>query len=197
MKPILLILASGSPRRKLLLEQIGLKFKTWPSNVEEPAFSGTDPSTYASDLALLKAREISDQAPEAIVVGSDTIVVVDNVVLGKPVDAESAHKMLRMLSGRSHEVITAYCFVCKGLSLEEVHYVSTQVHFRELLDTEIERYIATGAPFDKAGSYGIQDYSSIFVDYIEGCFYNVVGLPLSDFNARLDHFLTINKLVLQ
>lgn len=192
-----LILASASPRRKTLLEQIGYTFRVIPSHVEEPAYSGHHPAEYAMALASLKAGEISSQYPESLVVGADTIVVVGDIVLGKPADASEAHKMLSMLSNKSHEVITAYSFQHQSLGIDNVQFVSTEVHFRLLRDEEIDAYIATGSPFDKAGSYGIQDYSSIFVDGISGCFYNVVGLPLSDFDSKLQHLLRDNSLLLK
>lgn len=193
-----LILASGSPRRKLLLQQIGYNFKVIPSHVEEPPFTGADPAEYASNLASLKAGEISNQYPDQLVVGADTIVLIGNEVLGKPENDDAAFKMLSKLSGQNHQVITAYSFQLKVFGICEVHHVLTQVHFKKLDPDEIRYYIQTGAPFDKAGAYGIQDYSSIFVDRIEGCFYNVVGLPLSDFNGKLNrllrrHFITLTN----
>jgi len=184
------ILASASPRRKLLLEQIGLAFRVVPSLMHEPPCEGQDPVEYASTLAILKAREISDQYPDSLVIGADTIVVIGDTVLGKPEDADSARQMLGLLSGRNHQVITAYSFLWKAGQVEEVHHVLTQVHFKELSHHEIEHYIASGAPLDKAGGYGIQDYSSIFVDQIEGCFYNVVGLPISDLYENLNILLS-------
>ncbi len=184
-----LILASASPRRKQLLEQIGIPFLVEASNIDEPPYTGHDPARYASDLATLKAVEISLKHPESLVVGADTIVVVGEKVLGKPADKGEAQKMLNQLSGRNHQVITAYSFQLKSLGIQQVHHVLTQVHFKPLHNFEIDQYIDSGAPFDKAGGYGIQDYSSVFVDRIEGCFYNVVGLPLSDFNEKLNKLI--------
>ncbi|MCF6237589.1 MAG: Maf family protein [Candidatus Marinimicrobia bacterium] len=189
MDPTMLILASASPRRKLLLEQIGLSFEIHPSQVPEPDYTAGDPVEYAIGLADLKAAEISLQFPTALVVGADTIVVVDDRVLGKPLDAASAKNMLELLSHRTHQVITAYCFRLRSRGIRQSHHVLTQVRFKKLHETEIDDYIRSGAPFDKAGAYGIQDYSGIFVDHIEGCFYNVVGFPLSDFNSRLSDLL--------
>ncbi|MCF7825511.1 MAG: Maf family protein [Candidatus Marinimicrobia bacterium] len=197
MPKVELILASASPRRKLLLEQIGLSFKVVPSQMHEPPCEDQNPVEYASTLAILKAREISDQYPASLVIGADTIVVIGNTVLGKPEDAESARQMLALLSGRNHQVVTAYSFLLKEAQIEEVNHVLTQVHFKKLSQVEIEHYIASGAPLDKAGGYGIQDYSSIFVDRIEGCFYNVVGLPISDFNENLNKLLTKHSLRLK
>ncbi len=197
MKSIQLILASASPRRKALLKQIGLSFKTHPSQVKEPDYNGVSPESYATELADFKAAEVSNLFPHALVIGADTVVVAGTQVLGKPVDRTSAYEMLTMLSGREHQVITAYSIQLKDLNIVKTSYVSTKVYFKTLDDEEIDTYISSGAPFDKAGAYGIQDYSSIFVDHIEGCFYNVVGFPLSDFNSKLKDILSTNHLILQ
>ena len=191
-----LILASASPRRKYLLTQIGYSFKVIPSEMDEPPYAGHDPALYASDLASLKAKEISDKYPDALVVGADTIVVIGEEVLGKPEDDASAYKMLSQLSGRNHQVITAYSFQLKACRISQVHHVLTQVHFKQISQKEINYYIKSRAPFDKAGAYGIQDYSSVFVDRIEGCFYNVVGLPVSDFNENLNMLLNQHAITL-
>ncbi len=192
-----LILASASPRRKVLLEQIDLSFRVVPSQLDEPPYRGHEPAQYASDLASLKAAEISELYPTALVIGADTIVVIGEKVLGKPEDAAGARKMLDQLSGRNHQVITAYSFKLQTAEINQVHHVVTQVHFKQLSPAEIDYYINTGAPFDKAGAYGIQDYSSVFVDHIEGCFYNVVGLPLSDFKNRLSQLLIQHDISLE
>ena len=164
--------------------------------MDEPPYAGHDPAQYAENLATLKAAEISAQYPDALVIGADTIVVIGEEVLGKPTSDASAYEMLSKLSGRSHTVITAYSLQLKASSIKEVHHVLTQVHFKPLHKAEIDFYINSRAPFDKAGAYGIQDYSSIFVDRIEGCFYNVVGLPLSDFNEYLKKLLDHHSLTL-
>ncbi len=173
-----------------MLEQIGLSFEIHPSQAIEPAYSGGAPLKYALDLAHQKAAEISEKFPHALVVGADTIVVVDDQVLGKPSDPDSARKMLELLSNRTHQVITAYSIQHRSLNIQLDRHVLTQVSFRALPGNEIDHYIRSGAPFDKAGAYGIQDYSGIFVDRIEGCFYNVVGFPLSDFHSTLNALLT-------
>jgi len=191
---IKLVLASASPRRKTLLKQIGLSFTVHPSTIPEPPYTGSNPSKYAQNLASLKAAEVAIQFPDAMVIGADTIVVVDDKVLGKPRDGQTATDMLNMLSGRAHQVITGYSIQCKNLNIMENQHVMTVVNFRPLSPDEIGHYIATGNPFDKAGAYGIQDYSGIFVDRIEGCFYNVVGLPLSDFSSKLSDTLSQHKL---
>ena len=197
MKPeVQLILASASPRRKVLLEQIGYSFQVIPSHVNEPPYDGHDPALYATELATIKAGEISKEYPHALVVGADTIVVIGEEVLGKPENDAAAYKMLHQLSGQNHQVITAYAFHLKASNIKAVHHVLTQVHFKQLHPDEIKFYIDSRAPFDKAGAYGIQDYSSVFVDRIEGCFYNVVGLPLSDFNEKLNMLLQHHALTL-
>jgi len=196
-QPVQLILASASPRRKALMEQIGLSFKTHASSVYEPPYTGRLPAEYAMELAQLKASVIADQYPSALIVGSDTIVIVDEQVLGKPVDANAAFEMLTLLSGRTHQVVTAYSLQLKDRAIVQNHFMTTQVHFRHLDFDEINKYIGSGDPFDKAGAYGIQDYSGVFVDKIEGCFYNVVGFPLSDFNIKLKYLLAEYNLTLK
>ena len=192
-----LILASASPRRRELLKQIGLEFQVHPSAVEEPAYVTGDMSTYAQELAALKSGDVAQHFPDALVIGADTIVVVDHQVLGKPMNREDAHRMLRLLSGRWHQVITAYSLDLLELKIHVSRSVSTEVHFKPLTDQEIQDYIATGSPFDKAGAYGIQDQSAIFVDQIQGCFYNVVGFPLSDFYQTLGQIKEEFQLTIQ
>ncbi len=177
--PAPLVLASQSPRRKALLEQIGLSAEVCPAHVDELSLAADrEPEHYAAHLALSKAREVAGSLQrDAIVLGADTIVVLDRHILNKPTDADDAFRMLRMLSGRTHTVITAVALV-RGKQ-EMVQQRSTSVRFRSLSDEEIRAYIAGGSPMDKAGSYGIQDdYGAVFVEHIEGCYYTIVGLPL-------------------
>ncbi|NQV29573.1 MAG: septum formation protein Maf [Candidatus Marinimicrobia bacterium] len=197
MHAVELILASSSPRRKTLLKQIGLRFRVQPSHVEEPSYEGGSPKEYARSLAALKAAEVSAINPYALVLGADTIVVVDDIVLGKPGNTIEADRMLKLLSGRSHEVITAYSLQLRDQQIHQTYLVSTLVYFKTLDPDDISHYIDSGNPFDKAGSYGIQDFSSVFVDRIEGCFYNVVGLPISDLNSNLKQLLLTNDLELE
>lgn len=192
-----LILGSKSPRRKELLGKIGLPFEVQPSNVPEPPFSEGEPAAYAVGLAGLKAADISANFPGAIVIGADTIVLVNNQVLGKPINPADARKMLQLLSGRTHQVITGYSIQHKNLGIINNSHVTTDVRFKKLSDNEIELYVDSGDPFDKAGSYGIQDYSSVFVDHLEGCFYNVMGFPISDFNTTLMRILSENNLIIE
>ncbi len=181
-------LASQSPRRKQLLQLIGLKFHILPSAVDEDACAETDPVRHAETLALAKAMDVARGVTEGIVVGADTIVVLDGNILGKPVDAADAARMLKRLSGRIHQVYTGFAIVCQPEGRSVTGHEMTRVHFRHLQEWEIQSYVATGSPMDKAGAYGIQDQSALFADRIEGCFYNVVGFPLTKFYLTLLKF---------
>lgn len=160
-----------------------------PSSVEEEIDSALTAEENARVLAVKKARAIAAEVPEGIVIGADTIVVVDDVVLGKPADAADAARMLGMLSGRTHTVHTGFALVERPSGREESGVESTRVTFRSIPEREIAAYVSTGGPLDKAGAYGIQDdYGAVFVARIEGCYYNVVGLPLSRVHAALEAF---------
>jgi septum formation protein len=175
-----LILASSSPRRQALLRSAGFEFEVRPSSVVEESLLGEAPVTLVRRLAHEKARQVAAQShAESLVLGADTSVVVDDDVLGKPGDREDASRMLRMLSGRSHQVLTGVCLVRAPGQIEALEHSSTVVWFRELSGTEIEDYVSSGEPMDKAGAYAIQGRASRFVTRIEGCYSNVVGLPLS------------------
>ncbi len=174
-----MILASSSPRRSRLLRQIGLDFSIDPASIDE-SYDGTPASEFARAVAARKAEAVSVRYEDGIVLAADTIVVLDEVILGKPGDAQEARDMLGKLSGAVHEVITGVALIDKPGSTLRIEHEITKVWFRKLSDDEIEEYIRLGSPFDKAGAYGIQDdYGAVFVRRIEGCFYNVVGLPLS------------------
>ena len=174
-----LVLASGSPRRKVMLERLGLPLRVQAADVEEHAILGERPFAMAERLAAIKAQAVAQlQSEPALVLAADTIVVRDREVLGKPVDVADAARMLRSLSGRQHVVITGYALVRTDTGAERVNHVATVVHFRELTDDTIARYIATGEPMDKAGAYGIQGIGAMLVRGIEGSYTNVVGLPL-------------------
>jgi len=180
-----LILASGSPRRSRLLTQIGLRFSVDPSSVEESFDPGEEPAKIVETLSRLKAEEVARRHKEGIIVGADTIVVLDGRVLGKPVDRRDAARMLTTLSGRTHEVFTGISLLEKPGGAGITDHEVTRVTFRKLDAGEIDGYVNSGSPMDKAGAYGIQDdYGAIFVERIEGCFYNVVGLPLTRFYLR-------------
>lgn len=175
-----LILASASPRRKELLEQIGLQFSVMPSNVEEITLSDETPDDLVIRLSLDKARDIARRPDISArwVIGSDTIVVCNERVLGKPSSDKDAAAMLRQLSGTSHLVVSGYAVIDRQQQTQRSEAVTTRVHFRQLTEEEIARYIATGEPADKAGAYAIQGIGACFVSGIEGSYTNVVGLPL-------------------
>ncbi len=184
-----LVLASQSPRRVSLLNQIGLPPQVLPSNVPENFEDRLSPAENAIRLALLKAKEIATQCNDAFVIGADTIVVLHGELLSKPIDEKDAQRMLRLLSGRTHTVVTGFAIVDCPTGISATEYESTAVTFREMPEEEIEQYVASGSPMDKAGAYGIQDdYGAVFVTRIEGCFYNVVGFPLSKFYSTLQKF---------
>ena len=177
-----LILASASPRRAELLRAAGIDVDVRPADVDESVQPGEAPDRYASRVALAKARSISLEAPDRFVLGADTVVVVDDRILGKPTDSADARRMLRALSGRSHVVMTAVILI-RGAGLPgemlDAQVERTVVEFAPLTSHEIEWYAATAEPMDKAGGYAIQGLASRFVTRIEGSYSNVVGLPVS------------------
>jgi septum formation protein len=170
------ILASQSPRRTDLLDLIGVAHEVKSANVDESYVGGEQPEAHAERLARAKAESIAAGLSELLVIAADTIVVIDGKVLGKPTDAADAARMLKMLSGRRHVVMTAVAVAYRGQTVSNIERVS--VNFRELGDDEIERYIATGEPMDKAGAYGIQGYGATIVRRIEGDYFAVMGLSL-------------------
>ena len=170
------VLASGSPRRHHLLNLIGIAHEVRPSNIDETMRPRETPRRHAERLAREKASAIAKRDPDLITIGADTIVVVNRKVLGKPRDTDDAARMLALLSGREHVVTTAVA-VSRGKKLRSaVEEVS--VRFRRLRDDEIDAYIATGEPMDKAGAYGIQGYGATIVERIEGDYFAVMGLPI-------------------
>ncbi|HBG00133.1 MAG TPA: septum formation protein Maf [Firmicutes bacterium] len=180
-----LILASQSPRRKALLEQLGIPFSVQvvPTKEEEHG----EPLRVAKANATNKAVPVSRANPGSLVLGADTIVTLDGRILGKPKDAKDAHSMLRFLSGREHDVTTWSALSLNGQVLRGFSE-TTVVQFRDLDDAEIRGYIATKEPFDKAGGYGIQGYGALLVKSIKGCYYNVVGLPVASLAEHLRTF---------
>ena len=178
-----LILASSSPRRQELLREIGIPFQVHAANINEDQLAGEAPIAYALRLAQEKAQAVATQYPQSYVLGADTIVVVDGEVLGKPIDHADAARILRLLSGRSHEVTTAVSLIAPFIvapgTLAETRASTTKVYFREIAEAEIQQYVAGGEPMDKAGAYAIQGGASRWTDRIDGEFSNVVGLPLS------------------
>jgi septum formation protein len=187
-----IILASESPRRLELLKMIGLNFAVHPSQIEETYQDHLTPVEYALDNAKRKSEKIAEKYPASLIISADTIVTCENEVLEKPQDERHAYKILNKLSGRTHEVITAFgiCRINSGISVFD--YEMTRVTFRRLTDDEIHAYIKTGEPFDKAGGYGAQGYGSLLIERVEGCYFNVVGLPLAKFYTMLKTFCTRN-----
>ncbi|MGD8655576.1 MAG: Maf family protein [Desulfobacterales bacterium] len=175
-----LILASNSPRRRHLLAQAGLNFSVIPSDVDEQKLAMSDPDEYVRALAESKARDISEKHPDSWIIGADTIVLIEQQILGKPDSTDVARNMLRHLSGKMHQVYTGYCICCKKEKRLFSDVVKTDVYFKELSDREIEWYIQTGEPFDKAGGYGIQGIGAFLVERINGSYTNVVGLPVCE-----------------
>lgn len=173
----MLILASGSPRRRELLTQIGVAYMVNPSSYHEESPKKKDPQKYVQDQALCKARDVAQKFPGQWVLGADTIVALDGVMMGKPKNGTAAMEMLRELSGKKHSVYTGIALINDKKEFTKV--VETKVWFRHLTDKEIKAYIASGEPLDKAGAYGIQGRAAAFVDKINGSYTNVVGLPLS------------------
>lgn len=184
-----LILASRSPRRRLLLKQIGLTFSVRPSSAEERFSSRETPSQNVKRIALEKARDVATRTRKGIVIGADTIVVIGRTILGKPRNHSEAISMLKKLSGRKHVVHTGFALVDAKTGRWVADAVKTEVSFRRLSEREIKEYVSSGSPLDKAGSYGIQDdYGAVFVEKVNGCFYNVVGFPLERFFRRFEEF---------
>jgi septum formation protein len=187
----MLVLASASPRRRELLTQAGFSFEVRPAHIPEDPREGEDPIAYVTRLAREKAETVyrelnANGSPDGalIVLGADTTVTLDNHILGKPEDAADAARMLRMLSGRSHNVITGVAVVtARGA---EVAAEVTAVRFLTLTDAEIAAYVATGEPMDKAGAYAIQGLAARWIPRVEGCYFNVVGLPLALVSTLLE-----------
>lgn len=197
-----IILASASPRRKELLEQIGIEFEVKTSQMEEEYFN-TKPEEIVKELSLMKALDVAQGDEEdyiegdCIVIGADTVVVLDEKILGKPVDEEDAFQMIQSLQGRSHMVYTGVAIIecIEGIDEEDGgvgfdfnitnHAIGTTVHVMSMTEEEIRTYIATGEPMDKAGAYGIQGRFGAYVEGIEGDYFNVMGLPISYVNAVL------------
>ncbi len=191
----MLVLASASPRRRELLTQVGYRFEVHPAHIPEDPLPGEDPIVYVTRLAREKAeavfRELTNASPKPeeggqsfAVLGADTTVTLDNAILGKPEDAADAARILRLLSGRTHRVITGVALVTEKRT--EVAAEVTAVRFLTLSDEDIAEYIASGEPMDKAGAYGIQGRAARWIPRIEGCYFNVMGLPLALVGSLLE-----------
>ncbi len=186
-----LILASASPRRKELLDQVGIKYEVLPSNVEEHIedMEGT-PAEKAEKLAYIKARDVASKLKDCLVLGADTIVVVDNEVLGKPKDLDDAKSMLSRLSGKEHQVITGVALIDTNKNIELVSHETTSVKFRKLTSRMINSYLAAQEPMGKAGAYAIQGFGALLIEGINGCYSNVVGLPLTKLSKMIESLNT-------
>ena len=175
-----LILASASPRRQELLRDLGIPFRAIPSLIEEDLRQGEGPEEHVMRLCEAKARDVAQRYPEHWVIGADTIVFAQGTILGKPKTSQEARGMLEALQGRAHEVYTGICVLRLAPEQSTKRVVRTAVHFRTLSREEMDWYIRTGEPFDKAGSYAVQGYGGVFVRAIEGSYSNVVGLPVTE-----------------
>jgi septum formation protein len=172
------ILASASPRRRELLARLGIPFAVIPAEIEEQQLPDEEPRHYTIRMARAKADYLAQRFPKALVLGADTVVVLNRQILGKPSSVDAARDMLTRLSGRGHTVITGLALLQHCRRFVRLDAVSTQVHFRPLSEAQIESYLTTGEPFDKAGAYAIQGGAAAFVANLQGCYTNVVGLPL-------------------
>ncbi|MFH1626233.1 MAG: Maf family protein [Pseudomonadota bacterium] len=175
-----LILASSSPRRRDLLKQIGLRFEVMPSKVEESIKSGEDPVEHVLRLAEEKALDVGSNGKDSSIIAADTIVLLNGEILGKPATEEEAYQMLRKLSGKEHRVITGFCVFNTNTKECTRQSVETTVVIKELSEREINGYVKTKEPFDKAGGYAIQGIGSFMVKEIRGSYTNVVGLPICE-----------------
>jgi septum formation protein len=173
----MLILASASPRRRELLTQIGVSFEAIPAHIDETPRTSEDPATYVQRLALEKAQAIHAVHPEAIVLGADTTVVLDGIALNKPISRADAERMLRSLSGRTHQVHTGLALLWS--TTQRTHLETTAVTFSAITAADLEHYLNTLDPYDKTGAYGIQGYAARWIPRIEGDYFNVMGLPLA------------------
>ncbi len=183
-----IILASKSPRRSELLKQIGLNFQILSLEVDESPLPGLSPSELVERLALSKASAVAAIVDDGIVIGADTVVVCGQRVLGKPLDEDDAVNMLKLLQGTDHEVCTGIALVDAGSGACLVGHEKTRVFFRTADEEEIRRYVATGEPDDKAGAYAVQGLAAVFISRLEGCYTNVVGLPVARLTEMLKTF---------
>jgi septum formation protein len=173
-----IILASGSPRRRELLQNLGLDFSVENSGFQEEPVERLNLEQQAEQLAAGKAKAAAANHPDAVIIAADTFGVIDGRVIGKPENAAQAREMLKMLSGKSHRVISGIAVIDTASQFVDTQAVATTVYFKELNNAEIDRYVATGEPLDKAGAYAVQGLGALLVERIEGDYYNVVGLPL-------------------
>jgi len=187
-----IILASASPRRREILENVNVKFTVQSSQIEEVILENEDPKDLVMRLAFEKCIDVAKKNRNALVIGADTIVVLDNNILGKPKDEDHAYEMIKSLSNKKHQVITGISLINLSLNKKVIDYVVSEVTFKDLSEETIRDYIKTKESLDKAGAYGIQGYGSLLVDSIKGDYFNIVGLPLSRISDLLKHNFNVN-----
>lgn len=188
----LFILASESPRRREILKSVGLKFKTIPAHVNEDYLAGESPRAHVKRLSRDKALVIARKHPEAWVLGADTIVVIDGMILGKPKNKAQAKKMLERLSGREHKVFTGFTIAHRASGICQTKVIQSAVRFKTISPEELNWYIACDEPYDKAGGYAIQGKGAYFIQTIRGSYTNVIGLPLCEVLETLKNFKAIH-----
>jgi septum formation protein len=174
------ILASASPRRKELFRSVGLKLKIIPAHVDETYINGESPRTHVQRLSRDKAMVIAQRHPKALVLGADTIVVIDGLILGKPKNKKEAREMLERLSGRKHTVFTGFTIASAGAGISKTKVVQSAVHFKKISPEEMDWYVGCDEPYDKAGGYAVQGKGAYFIKAIRGSYTNVIGLPLCE-----------------
>ncbi len=192
-----IVLASGSPRRKEMLEKLGINITVIPSSAAEDERPGETPEEHVVRLSIDKAKEVAerDDVTGRWIIGSDTIVLQDNSILGKPASHEEAAEMLRSLSGSEHQVLSGYAIIDRQTREIVADVVATDVRFRQLTESEIAGYIASGEPMDKAGAYAIQGMGGVFVESINGSYNNVVGMPLCQVIEVLKQMGAVNLFI--
>jgi septum formation protein len=186
------ILASASPRREELLRSVGLKFKILPAHVNEDYINGETPRQHVRRLSQDKARTLAHKYPDAWVLGADTIVVIDNLILGKPKNKTQARQMLERLSGREHKVFTGFTLTRTAFSVAKTKVIQSTVKFKSINTEEMEWYISCDEPYDKAGGYAVQGKGAYFIKAIRGSYTNVIGLPLCEVLEELKKLNAIN-----
>ncbi|RJP87698.1 MAG: septum formation inhibitor Maf [Desulfobacteraceae bacterium] len=191
-----IILASQSPRRRRLLEAAGLIFRVIPSQVQEEDFKAVNPATYVKVLAEAKARDVAEKHPDSWVIGADSIVLIDEKILEKPASLSDARRMMAILSGKTHQVLTGYAIISGENRHSFTNVETTDVTFKPLTEEEIEWYIQTPEPYDKAGGYAIQGLGSFMVKQIKGSYTNVVGLPVCEVLDQLYRLGVISRQVI-
>lgn len=186
------ILASASPRREELLRSVGLTFKIIPADVDETYLQGESPRAHVRRLSIDKAGVIASQYPKALVLGADTIVVIDGLILGKPKNKKQAREMIERLSGRRHTVFTGFTIACSGSRISKTRVVQSAVQFKKISSEEMDWYVGCDEPYDKAGGYAVQGMGAYFIKAIRGSYTNVIGLPLCETLEELKFLGTIH-----